>query len=219
MDLSFVKWIGHAGFLMRLDGKNVYIDPFNVGGTRDHADVILITHPHYDHLSPEDIRLIADQSTTVFVPKDSVGKIPAGRAIGVEPGRHYSHGSLSFDTVPAYNVVENRMHYHPKANGWVGYVLDINGTKVYHAGDTDFIKEMADIATGLALLPMGGTYVMDVDQMIEASHAVKAEKVAPMHYKALLGKEGSDAAEKRFLSRVKNGMLLKEVEEPKYSFQ
>ena len=218
MDLSFMKWIGHASFLLNLNGKNVYIDPFDIRNTKAHADIILITHPHMDHLSEADIRVIADRSTRVFVPKDSVGKIPVGDVVGVEPNRHYSYGGIEFDTVPAYNVVENRIHYHPKESGWVGYVLDINGTKVYHAGDTDLIQEMSRIVTGLALLPMGGTYVMDVDEMIKASGVVKAEKVAPMHYRRLLGIDGSKAAEKKFLANVKNGIILEETEEPKYSF-
>jgi len=214
-----MKWTGHAGFLLTLNGKNVYIDPFNLGNTRDHADAILITHPHFDHLNPADIKLVADSSTRVFVPKDSVAKIPVGDVVGVEPNRHYSYNGIEFDTVPAYNVVENRIHHHPRENGWVGYVLNVNGTKVYHAGDTDFIKEMERIVTGLALLPIGGTYVMDVDEAISASKSIRAEKIAPMHYKALLGKEGSKEAEKKFLKEVKNGIILGEVGEPRYSFQ
>lgn len=218
MNPSFIKWIGHASFLLTLNGKNVYIDPFNLRNTRTHADVILITHPHFDHLSEKDIKLIADGKTKVFVPKDSISKIPVGDVVGVESNCHYSHEGLEFDTVPAYNVVENRVHFHPKENGWVGYVLDINGTKVYHAGDTDFIKDMTKIVTGLALLPIGGTYVMDIDEAIVASKSFKAEKIAPIHYKNLLGKGGSAAAEEKFLNGVKNGIILKEIEEPTYSF-
>ena len=218
MDLSFVKWIGHASFLLKLNGKTVYIDPFDIRGTGEHADFILITHPHSDHLSEDDIKKIADKNTRIYVPKDSVSKISSGKVIGVEPNRHYEDGEMEFDTVPAYNVAENKRHFHPKASGWVGYVLDINGNKVYHAGDTDFIEEMSRIVTGLALLPMGGTYVMEVDEMIRAAHAVKAEHVAPIHYRRLLGREGSAAAEKKFLENVKNGIILEETEEPKYSF-
>lgn len=218
MKLDFLKWLGHASFLLTLNEKNVYIDPFNIGNTNEHADFILITHPHMDHLSPEDIKKIADSRTKIFVPKDSVDKVPVGQVIPVEPDKHYSVEGVEFDTVPAYNMVENRIHFHPKQSGWVGYVLDINGTKVYHAGDTDFISEMKKIVTGLALLPMGGTYVMNVDEMIEASNSIKAQKVAPMHYRRLLGREGSQAAEKKFLERVKSGIILKEEGEPKYSF-
>jgi L-ascorbate metabolism protein UlaG (beta-lactamase superfamily) len=218
MNLGFLKWIGHASFLLTLNGKNVYIDPFMLKSTRQHADIILITHPHSDHLSEADIRLIADDTTTIYVPKDSVGKIPVGKVIGVEPNKHYSDGTIGFDTVPAYNQVPNRVHFHPKESKWVGYILDINGQKVYHAGDTDFINEMKKIVTGLALLPMGGTYVMEVDETIQAAHAIKAEKVAPIHYRRLLGKEGSKAAEKKFLENVKNGIILDEVGEPAYSF-
>jgi L-ascorbate metabolism protein UlaG (beta-lactamase superfamily) len=218
MDLSFLKWNGHASFLLTLNGKNVYIDPFNLGAASAHADIILITHPHFDHLSEKDIARIADRKTGVFVPKDSIGKVPVGDVVGVEPNRHYSFNGIEFDTVPAYNKVENRIHYHPKENGWVGYILDVNGIKVYHAGDTDFINEMKKIVTGLAMLPMGGTYVMGVDEVIEAAHSIKAEKVAPIHYKALLGKAGSKEAEQKFLANVKNGIILKEEGEPKYSF-
>lgn len=218
MNLSFIKWMGHASFLLTLNGKNVYIDPFGLEDAKAHADIILITHPHYDHLSENDIKLIADKKTRIFVPKDSISKIPVGDVVGVEPNKHYSYGDLEFNTVPAYNVDDSKLHFHPKGNGWVGYVLDVNGTKVYHAGDTDFIKEMEKIVTSLALLPMGGTYVMDVDEVIEASKAIKAEKIAPMHYRRLLGKDGSDAAEKKFLKNVKNGIILEEVGEPKYSF-
>ncbi len=218
MDLGFIKWIGHASFLLKLDGKNVYIDPFNIRNTRVPADFILITHPHHDHLSEEDLKLIIRDDTKVYVPKDSVDKIPGGEVIGVEPDNHYSSGNFEFDTVPAYNSVPNRVHYHPKESKWVGYVLNINGTKVYHAGDTDFINEMAKIVTDLALIPMGGTYVMNVDEAVQAAHAIKAQKVAPMHYRMLLGKDGSKEAEKKFLEHVKNGIILEETEEPKYSF-
>jgi L-ascorbate metabolism protein UlaG (beta-lactamase superfamily) len=218
MDLEFIKWLGHASFLMTLNGKNLYIDPFNVGNTKEHADIILITHPHSDHLSPQDLKLIADSKTRIYVPKDSVSKVPVGDIVGVEPDKRYSFKGISFDTVPAYNVVENRVHYHPKENGWVGYVLNINGIKVYHAGDTDFINEMKRIVTGLALLPMGGTYVMDVNEVILASKSIKAEKIAPIHYRQLLGREGSKAAEEKFLENVKNGIILKQDGEVRYSF-
>jgi L-ascorbate metabolism protein UlaG (beta-lactamase superfamily) len=218
MDLEFLKWIGHASFLLKLNGKNVYIDPFDIRSTKVHADIILITHPHQDHLSEADIKLIANKSTKIYVPKDSVGKIPIGEVIGVEPDKHYSAGPVSFDTVPAYNQTPNKAHFHPKESKWVGYVLDINGTKVYHAGDTDFIKEMSKIDTDLALLPIGGMYVMDVEEAIDAANSIKAQKVAPMHYRRLLGKEGSKAAEEKFLKNVKNGIILEETEEPKYSF-
>ncbi len=218
MKLDFLRWLGHASFILTLNGKNVYIDPFNIESAREHADFILITHPHMDHLSPEDIKKVASSNTVIFVPRDSIAKVPVGKVIPVEPNKHYSVDGIEFDTVPAYNHVENRVHFHPKESGWVGYILDINGTKVYHAGDTDFINEMKKIVTGLALLPMGGAYVMNVDEMIEASHSIKAEKAAPMHYRSLLGKEGSAAAEKKFLENVKNGIILKEEGEPKYSF-
>lgn len=214
MDVGFLKWIGHASFLLKVDGKNVYIDPFRLSTVKDKADVIFITHPHFDHMNTEDIAKIADKDTEIFVTKDSVDKIKIGRVRGVEPNREYSSGIMKFSTIPAYNVVKERLDKHPKKNGWVGYILEANGMKIYHAGDTDFIKEMEGISVDLALIPMSGTYTMDPDEAIAAANRIDAKIVAPMHYRAVLGYEKAKAAEEKFKKNVKNGMIMKEVQEP-----
>lgn len=219
MENRLLNWIGHAGFLLQQKGQNLYIDPFMLQKTKEHADVILITHPHQDHLSPDDIKKIADSSTNIYVPKDSVDKIPVGNVIPVEPGKKYTEKGFEFRTVPAYNHVVNRVHYHPKENKWVGYVVDFAGKKVYHAGDTDFIDDMKTLSSDYALLPIGGTYVMDVDEAINAAHAITSKSYSPMHYRALLGLEGSKQAEKKFLAGVKNSVVMEQLEEPRYSFQ
>lgn len=213
-----INWIGHASFLLRIGGKNVYIDPVNLNTVRERADLILITHPHFDHFSIDDIRKIADNDTMVFIPRESAGKVPVGKVTGVGPNRKYEALGISFSTVPAYNNVKERLDKHPKQNGWVGYIVNGDSRSVYHAGDTDFIDEMRGLRTDVALLPMSGTYTMDVNQAIDATKAIVAGQYTPMHYKAVLGKKEADKAEELFRSKVKNAVLLKEIQEPRYSF-
>ena len=215
--MKTLNWIDHAGFVVKTKGKTIYIDPFRLQKF-EHADIILITHPHSDHLSMADISRIADGSTDIFVPKDSVEKLTVGRVTGVEPNKSYNISEIKFSTIPAYNLVKERLHFHPKENKWVGYILNVAAELLYHAGDTDFIDEMKKVDVNLALLPMGGTYVMDTKEMIEASKNIKAKNVAPMHYRALLGKEGSKKAEELFKKEVKNGIILEQIQEPRYSF-
>ncbi|MEM3839116.1 MAG: MBL fold metallo-hydrolase [Candidatus Micrarchaeaceae archaeon] len=216
--MAEIEWIGHASFLMRIKGKNVYVDPFNLKDVSEPADLILITHPHPDHFDISSINKVANESTQIFIPKDSAGKVPVGKVTGVEPNREYEALGVHFRTVPAYNVVKERLDKHPKKNGWVGYIIDVNGKSVYHAGDTDFIEEMKGLKVDVALLPMSGTYTMDVDQAIEAAKAIEAKQYTPMHYKMVLGRERSENAEKAFRSKVKRAVLLREIQDPSYSF-
>ncbi len=213
-----IEWIGHASFLLRIKGKNVYIDPFKLDSVREHADIILITHPHFDHFDVESIKKIADDETQVFIPKDSAEKVPVGRVTGVEPNKKYSAMGIEFRTVPAYNVVKERLDKHPRSNGWVGYIVNVNGKWLYHPGDTDFIEEMKGLKVDIALLPISGTYTMDVNQAIEAARAISAQQYIPMHYKMVLGKEGSQKAEKLFKEKVARAVFLKEIQEARYSF-
>ena len=217
VEMEFVRWLGHASFLFENEGKNIYVDPYKIKKPVKKADAIFITHPHFDHLSPDDIKLLADNKTKIFVPKDSVDKIIHKNVVGVEPNKMYEEYGMKIATIPAYNTVKERLSMHPKGNKWVGYILDIGGKRVYHAGDTDEIPEMNGLRVDLALLPMGGTYTMTTDEMINAAKKIKAKAVAPIHYKMLLGKDGSSEAEKRFLKEVKNGIIIDE-ENPEFHF-
>lgn len=219
MGIGFIKWIGHASFIFEIHNKKVYIDPFRLKKHYDSADIILISHTHFDHLSIEDIKKIAASNTEIFVPHDGVDTLKGcGKITGVEPYKNYKVEGLEFSTVPAYNTVSERLGFHPKKNNWVGYIINANNMKVYHSGDTDFIEEMKKIKVDLALLPMGGTYTMDINEAINAANSMNAKNVIPMHYKALLGEKTSSEAEKTFKNKVKNSIILKEVQEPYYSF-
>ena len=214
MEFDFLKWIGHASFVLDVNGKTVYIDPFKIPENSRKADAILITHPHFDHLNMEDISKIAGIETQIFVTMDSVDKIPVGKVVGVEPNKKYSSDILEFSTIPAYNTATERLDKHPKANGWVGYILDTGSATIYHAGDTDFVPEMEKIKVDLALLPMSGTYTMDPEEAISAALRIDAKRVAPMHYKAVLGLEKSKEAEDNFRKRISNSMIMKEIQDP-----
>ena len=219
MDYDFLKWTGHAGFMFETKGLTVFIDPFKIGSVNDHADVIFISHSHFDHLNVDDIRKIADEETLFIAPQEAVEKLPfRKRTMVARAGIKGTAEGISFESVHAYNVEPSRLNFHPKAAGMVGYIIDIDGKRIYHAGDTDIIDEMKSISADLALLPSGGTYTMDLNQAILTTQLVKAKHFAPMHYKALLGLEGSKQLEKQFSERVKNSVILKQINEPLYSF-
>ncbi len=213
-----IDWINHAGFLIRENGKNIYIDPYKLNGDYPKADLIFITHPHYDHLSIDDIRKVATSSTAFVIPSTAASQLPYKNVKGTAPGEAGSAAGIEYQSVPAYNNVSERLKFHPKENRWVGYIIKVSGKRVYHAGDTDLIEEMRNIDVDLALIPIGGTYTMDVEAGIKASKVIKAKIFAPMHYKALLGEAGSASAEKKFADKVANSRIMKEVQPPLYSF-
>jgi len=184
--LKHIKWLGHAGFKIKGE-KVIYIDPFQIGED-EKADIILITHEHYDHCSPEDIAKIQKEST-VFVTIDSCTSKLGGHIKTVKPGDELSIESVHIKAVPSYNIGKK---FHEKSTNKVGFIVTIDGESVYHAGDTDFIPEMKDIHADIALLPVSGTYVMTAEEAVRAAEAIKPEYVIPMHYGSIVGSK-SDA--------------------------
>ena len=178
-----ITWLGHASFKIQ-GGENlkIYTDPWKIK-EKDEADLVLITHSHYDHLSPEDVERIQGEATHILVTTDATGKLK-GNVRGVGPGEEISLKGVTIKTVPAYNIGKP---YHPKANGWVGYILKINGISIYHPGDTDFIPEMKEISPYVALLPIGGTYTMGVEDALKAVESLNPHLVIPMHYGEIVG--------------------------------
>lgn len=211
-----VAWYGNAGFsfIDNLSGKRIYyIDPFQLPKDKnlEKADIIFITHAHPDHLSRGDIDSLLKDETVVVATPDSLETLDIKQEkFPVGPNKTYKVRGFSFDTVPAYNVKPERVTFHPQSNNWVGYIFEINGQKIYHAGDTDYIPEMRDLAErhlDIAMLPMGGYYTMDVVEMIAAARAIKAKKVIPMHYKRQLG-DSCHVAEQQLLSDLKDSKVV-----------
>lgn len=216
MEYDFLKWLGHASFFVKAGKLNVYVDPFRLDNFDEKADVVFITHPHMDHLSEKDLERICSEKTCFVAPYGTQIKF-SKKVQFVSPGENGEVLGIKFTAIAAYNTNPSRINFHNKSNGWVGYVIETLGKKIYYPGDTDMIEEMRNVDVDLALIPCGGKYVMDIDEAIEATKLIKAKNFSPIHYKALLGKENSDRLEKKFLEKVKNAIILEE-ENPIYSF-
>lgn len=194
--LSGLHWLGHAGWRLEGDGKVLYIDPYQAP-KGPAADIVLVTHGHYDHCSPDDVAKVAGPGTAILAPADCAGSLP-GKVIVVKPGEHRTVQGVAIETVPAYNIGKR---FHPKANGWVGYVVTLGGRRIYHAGDTDATPEMLALRVDVALLPVGGTYTMTAAEAAAAVNAFRPKVAVPMHFGSIVGSE-ADAREFRRLSQV-----------------
>lgn len=190
-----IRWLGHDTF--RITGeKTIYTDPFKIKN-KDTADIILITHEHRDHCSPEDIKMICDKNTSIVATPDCLkkisGNIPSVSDIKtVRPGDKITVKGIEIEAVPAYNT---NKEFHPKNKEWVGYVFTVNGQRIYIAGDTDYIPEMKTLKNiDIALIPVSGVYVMTADEAVKAALDIKPKLAVPMHYGTIAGSE--DDAEK-----------------------
>jgi L-ascorbate metabolism protein UlaG (beta-lactamase superfamily) len=184
-----VHWLGHDTF--RFDGPPVvYVDPFKLPAGAPRADLILITHDHFDHCSPDDVKAIRGAKTVIVAPRAAAAKLP-GPVEVIAPGQEKTLLGVTIKAIPAYNTDKQ---FHPKAAGMVGYLFTLAGTTYYHAGDTDDIPEMAGLAPDVALLPVSGTYVMTADEAAAAARAIKPKAAIPMHYGTIVG--GASDAER-----------------------
>jgi L-ascorbate metabolism protein UlaG (beta-lactamase superfamily) len=176
-----IHWLGHAGF--RIDGdKIIYFDPYQIE-TGPQADVIFISHDHFDHCSPEDVAKIQGPETIIVTEKDSAGKL-SGNVRVIKPGETLDLNGFKILGVPAYNTDKD---FHPRKNGWLGFLIEMSGIRIYHAGDTDFIPEMKALNVHIALLPVSGTYVMTAEQAARATLAIQPVLALPMHYGTIVG--------------------------------
>ncbi len=213
-------WIGHASFYIKGKDTTIFIDPFRLSdGISEKADAVLITHAHMDHNSKQDIAKVAGPGTKYIASHKCLeGKEYKGAMLSA-PGFKTKLGEIEIEAVAAYNLLEERQKFHPKSENWVGYIITVNGLRIYHAGDTDGIPEMRRLKDiDVASLPCGGTYTMTVDEVIEAARIINPKTVVPMHYKMLLGRAGSLELESRLRSRLHNAIIMREVQGPIYSF-
>ncbi len=193
IDSVRIQWLGHSGFLLEGDGKKVYIDPFEISeepAFDDKADILLITHEHFDHCSPEDIRKVRRSDSTTLIPENCSLEF-RGDARRVAEGDNLADGleikGTRIEVVPAYNLNKT---YHPRGFG-VGYIVELGGIRIYHAGDCDFFPEMKSIKADIALLPIGGTYTMDEEEAASAAAVISPKIVIPMHYGRSGKKDGN----------------------------
>ncbi len=196
-----LKWLGHAGFLIK-NSRVIYIDPYQIKNDSEKADLILITHSHYDHCSVADMQKIVKNGTKIIMTADCQSKITRFDVTIemeiAEPGQELDMGDIKISTLPAYNTDK---HFHPKEEYWLGYLIKMNDVLIYHAGDTDVIPEMQKL-TGhsgsekkfIALLPVGGRFTMTAEEAAEAAKVIRPSLAVPMHWGSVVGSE-KDAEE------------------------
>jgi L-ascorbate metabolism protein UlaG (beta-lactamase superfamily) len=201
------QWLGHDGYKLTVEGKvTVYIDPYQISNSHHNkkdADIVLISHNHYDHLSMDDLKHIIGNNTTIVAATECIEQlkiINPRETKGVAPSDKLTVHGITIETVPAYNT---NKQFHPKADGKVGFIIILNDVRIYHTGDTDVIPEMSAAEPDIALVPVSGTYVMTAEEAARAvNEKIKPKKLAiPMHYGSIVGSE-KDAAKFKDLVTV-----------------
>ena len=222
MEIKGIKidFLGHDGFLITAKGERIAIDPYNISNNVGKADLILITHSHYDHCSIKDISKLSRQGTVIAVPAYAQSKITKIKGVEmqiIEVGDEFAFGNIKIEALPAYNVNKK---FHPKKEGWLGYIIKINDVIIYHSGDCDRIPEMEKLTgygkhgnTFVVLLPVSGTYVMTAEEAAEVASILNADLAIPMHYGA--GVAGTIKDAERFVEICKekgiNAMILEKT--------
>ncbi len=207
-----IEFLGHSGFLISNENKKIAIDPYNISDNiKEKADIILITHSHYDHCSIKDIEKLAKEGSAVVCTPDSQSKIMKIEGINlqvIEAGDKIALGDIKLETIASYNKEKD---YHPKSEGWVGYIIKLGNVTIYHAGDTDFIPEMQKLSgygkhggEFIALLPVSGKFVMDAEEAAEAASIINPALAIPMHYGAGIAGTLEDATKFVELCKEKN---------------
>ncbi len=193
MLIDAVEWLGHSGFRIQAGRANVYIDPYRVPEGAPKAELILVTHGHYDHFSPRDVERLMGRHTWLVAPA-AVAERVGGNVVSIAPGESGDEElvrGVAVRAVAAYNTSKRDSDgnvFHPREAGWVGFELNFRGERLYHSGDTDVIPEM-DSVTGVdvALLPVSGVYVMTAEEAAEAARRIQPGVAVPMHWGEHIG--------------------------------
>ena len=190
--------------------KIIYIDPFKIEKNYNDADIIFITHDHYDHYSEEDIDKVKKEDTIFIVPEKLLKKLllkgyNKNNIVMVVPNKQYIVHEIKFETVPAYNIDKQ---FHPKENEWVGYIIEINGVRYYIAGDTDINEENKKVKCDVAFVPVGGTYTMNFEEAVYLVNKIEPQIAVPIHYGSIVGTNQDAINFVRFLHPVIKGVIL-----------
>ena len=192
--------------------KIIYFDPFKIEQNYNDADLIFITHDHYDHFSEEDILKVKKDNTKIIVTTDLKEKsldlgFDQENIITVMPNQEFIVDGINVTTVPAYNLNKK---FHPKENNWVGYIIELDGIKYYIAGDTDVTDENMNVKCDVAFVPVGGTYTMTADEAAYLVNNIKPKIAVPIHYGSLVGtKEDANKFIELLNDDIEGKILLK----------
>ena len=186
--LENIKVLCHSSIKISKE-KVIYIDPFKIDKDYNDADIIFITHDHYDHYSEEDIDKVKKGDTVIVAPEELLTKLlkkgfSQNYIITVDSEEKNMIEGIKFETVPAYNT---NKQFHPKANGWVGYIIEIKGVRYYIAGDSDITEENKKVKCDVAFVPVGGTYTMDFKEAAYFINEIKPQIAIPVHYGSIVG--------------------------------
>lgn len=187
--LENINVLCHSAIRLEIDNKIIYIDPYSLTSNANDADLIFITHDHYDHFSIENIKKV-EKSNTIFIIPESMlenaikSGIKENRIIKIKPNQNYKYENLKIETIPAYNVNKK---FHPKENNWVGYLIEYNNVVYYIAGDTDITNENKKVKCDIAFVPIGGTYTMNYKEAAKLINEIKPKFVVPIHYGKIVG--------------------------------
>ena len=186
--LENVEVLCHSSIKINKE-KVIYIDPFKIEKNYNDADIVFITHDHYDHYSEEDIDKVINENTIIIIPEELLTKllrkgINKNAIITVEPNEKCMVQGIKFETIPAYNTNKT---FHPKENGWVGYIIEIKGVRYYIAGDTDITEENRRVKCDVAFVPVGGTYTTDFKEAAQLINEIQPKIAVPIHYGSVVG--------------------------------
>lgn len=208
--LNNIEVLYHSSIRINKE-KTIYIDPFKIDRNYNDADIIFITHDHYDHYSEEDIDKVINENAVIVIPEELLTKvlkkgINKNAIITVKPNQKYMVQGIKFETVPAYNTNKT---FHPKENGWVGYVIEINEIKYYIAGDTDITEENKKVKCDVAFVPVGGTYTMDFKEAAQLVNEIQPKVAVPIHYGSVVGtKQDAEEFIKLLHTNIKGVILM-----------
>jgi len=199
-----IEFLGHAAFKIK-GSALIYTDPYQIQKDET-ADIILITHSHFDHCSPEDVKKICGSETAIIASADCAGALKGlgGRFIGLTPYQTTQVKGVTVEAVPAYNIDKS---FHPRSSNWNGYVFEMDSVRYYHPGDTDKIPEMDNVKADVVFMPVGGTYTMDNKEAASAVAVINPRAAIPMHYGAVVGSK-KDAQEFVKLVGKKGALIL-----------
>ena len=187
-----IKWYGHDTFTLHHNNLTVCIDPYQLD-KKINADIVLISHNHFDHLSNDDLQKASTEKTIIIAAKECLGQIETkcSQIIGIEPGEEKAISDIKIKAIPAYNLdkinPQTNQPFHPKQDKKVGFVVTMNDSTFYHAGDTDFIPEMNGLSPDVFFVPVSGTYVMTAKEAARSIIGVKPKLAIPMHYGSIVG--------------------------------
>ena len=210
--LENVEVLCHSSIRINKE-KTIYIDPFKIEKNYNDADIVFITHDHYDHYSEEDIDKVINENTIIIIPEELLTKllrkgINKNAIITVEPNEKYMVQGIKFETIPSYNTNKT---FHPKENGWVGYIITLDDIRYYIAGDTDITEENRKVKCDVAFVPVGGTYTMGFKEAAQLINEMQPKIAVPIHYGSVVGTK-QDATDfiKLLHPNIKGIILMKQ---------